>query len=64
MSDRIIIKNGTVVTMNDADDVIFGGSVVIEDDTIKTKPELGIELIERKGDDANRHQADAQRMPA
>jgi 5-methylthioadenosine/S-adenosylhomocysteine deaminase len=34
MSERIIIKNGTVVTMNDADDVIFGGSVVIEDDRI------------------------------
>ena len=34
MSDRIIIKNGTVVTMNDADDVIFGGTVVIEDDRI------------------------------
>ena len=34
MSDRIIIKNGTVVTMNDADDMIFGGTVVIEDDRI------------------------------
>jgi 5-methylthioadenosine/S-adenosylhomocysteine deaminase len=34
MSERIIIKNGTVLTMNDADDVIFGGSVVIEDDRI------------------------------
>ena len=34
MSDRIIIKNGTVVTMNDADDVIFGGTVVIEGDRI------------------------------
>ena len=34
MSERIIIKNGTVMTMNDADDVIFGGSVVIEDDRI------------------------------
>jgi len=34
MSDRIVIKNGTVVTMNDADDVIFGGTVVIEDDRI------------------------------
>ena len=34
MSERIIIKNGTVVTMNDADDVIFGGTVVIEDDRI------------------------------
>jgi 5-methylthioadenosine/S-adenosylhomocysteine deaminase len=34
MGERIIIKNGTVMTMNDADDVIFGGSVVIEDDRI------------------------------
>ncbi|MGH2596239.1 MAG: amidohydrolase family protein [Actinomycetota bacterium] len=34
MSERIIIKNGTVMTMNDADDVLFGGSVVIEDDRI------------------------------
>lgn len=34
MSDRIVIKNGTVVTMNDADDVIFGGTVVIEGDKI------------------------------
>ena len=34
MSDRIIIENGIVVTMNDADDVIFGGTVVIEDDRI------------------------------
>jgi 5-methylthioadenosine/S-adenosylhomocysteine deaminase len=34
MSDRIIIKNGTVVTMNDADDVLFDGTVVIEDDRI------------------------------
>ena len=34
MSDRIFIRNGTVVTMNDADDMIFGGSVVIEGDRI------------------------------
>lgn len=34
MSERIIIKQGTVVTMNDADDVIFGGTVVIEGDRI------------------------------
>ena len=34
MSDRIIIKNGTVVTMNDDDDVLFGGTVVIEGDRI------------------------------
>jgi 5-methylthioadenosine/S-adenosylhomocysteine deaminase len=34
MSDRIIIKNGTVVTMNDEDDVLFDATVVIEGDTI------------------------------
>jgi 5-methylthioadenosine/S-adenosylhomocysteine deaminase len=34
MSERIVIKNGTVVTMNDADEVLFGGTVVIEDDRI------------------------------
>jgi 5-methylthioadenosine/S-adenosylhomocysteine deaminase len=34
MSERIVIKNGTVVTMNDADEMIFGGTVVIEDDRI------------------------------
>jgi 5-methylthioadenosine/S-adenosylhomocysteine deaminase len=34
VSDRIVIRNGTVVTMNDADDMIFGGSVVIEGDRI------------------------------
>ena len=34
MSERIIIRNGIVVTLNDADDVHFGGTVVIEDDRI------------------------------
>jgi 5-methylthioadenosine/S-adenosylhomocysteine deaminase len=34
MSERIVIKNGTVVTMNDADEVLFGATVVIEDDRI------------------------------
>ena len=34
MSDRIIIKNGTVVTMNDDDDVLFGATVVIDGDRI------------------------------
>ena len=29
MAGRILIKNGTVVTMNDAGDVHFGGSVVL-----------------------------------
>ncbi len=34
MGERIIIKNGSVVTMNDAGDVLFGGAVVLEDDRI------------------------------
>ena len=36
MSDRIIIRNGTVLTLNDADDVHFGGTVVIDTDRIDT----------------------------
>jgi formylmethanofuran dehydrogenase subunit A len=34
VSERIVIPNGIVVTMNDANDVLFGGSVVIEDGRI------------------------------
>ncbi|MCC6224484.1 MAG: amidohydrolase [Thermoleophilia bacterium] len=34
MSERIILRNGTVVTLNDDDDVHFGGTVVIEGDRI------------------------------
>jgi 5-methylthioadenosine/S-adenosylhomocysteine deaminase len=34
MTDRIIIKNGCVVTMNDANDVLFDGAVVLEGDRI------------------------------
>jgi 5-methylthioadenosine/S-adenosylhomocysteine deaminase len=34
MAPRILIKNGTVVTMNDAGDVHFGGTVVLEGDRI------------------------------
>jgi 5-methylthioadenosine/S-adenosylhomocysteine deaminase len=34
MPGRILIKNGTVVTMNDAGDVHFGGSVVLDGDRI------------------------------
>jgi 5-methylthioadenosine/S-adenosylhomocysteine deaminase len=33
-SDRIIIKNGTVVTMNDAGDVLFDGAIVLTGDRI------------------------------
>ena len=34
MNGRIIIKNGCVVTMNDANDVLFDGAVVLEGDRI------------------------------
>jgi 5-methylthioadenosine/S-adenosylhomocysteine deaminase len=34
MTDRIIIKNGTVVTMNDPGDVLFDGAVVLEGDRV------------------------------
>jgi 5-methylthioadenosine/S-adenosylhomocysteine deaminase len=34
MSDRLIIRNGIVLTLNDADDVLFGGTVVIDADRI------------------------------
>jgi 5-methylthioadenosine/S-adenosylhomocysteine deaminase len=34
VSERIIVSNGIVVTLNDADDVHFGGSVVIDGDRI------------------------------
>ena len=34
MADRSLIKNGIVVTMNDAGDIHFGGSVVLEGDRI------------------------------
>ena len=34
MSERVIIRNATVVTMNDDNDVHFGASVVIDDDRI------------------------------
>jgi 5-methylthioadenosine/S-adenosylhomocysteine deaminase len=36
MSDRLIIHNGIVLTLNDADDVLFGGTVVIDGDRITT----------------------------
>jgi 5-methylthioadenosine/S-adenosylhomocysteine deaminase len=34
MSERIIIKSGSVVTMNDANDVVFDGAVVLDGDRI------------------------------
>ncbi|MEI7761035.1 MAG: amidohydrolase [Thermoleophilia bacterium] len=34
MSDRLVIRNGTVVTMNDAHEMHFGGTVVVQGDRI------------------------------
>jgi len=34
MSDRMIIRNGTVVTMNDTSDVLFDGAITVEGDRI------------------------------
>ena len=34
MAGKTLIKNGTVVTMNDAGDVHFGGSVLLDGDRI------------------------------
>jgi len=34
MAQRTVLRNGIVVTLNDADDVFFGGTVVIEGDRI------------------------------
>ena len=52
VSERIVIRNGIVVTLNDADDVHFGGTVVIEDDRItevsdgSTSPAAGDRVID------------------
>ena len=42
MSERIILRNGIVVTLNDADEVHFGGTVVIEDDRISQVGDDGV----------------------
>ncbi|HEX2051533.1 MAG TPA: amidohydrolase [Actinomycetota bacterium] len=34
MGARTIVRNGAVMTLNDADDVFFGGTVIIDDDRI------------------------------
>lgn len=36
MAGKIIINNGIIVTVNDTNEVIFGGHVVIDDDRIQT----------------------------
>jgi len=53
-SDRIIIRNGTVVTMNDAGDVLFDGAVVLTGDRITD--------IGRTADVLSRHSDGGARM--
>jgi 5-methylthioadenosine/S-adenosylhomocysteine deaminase len=49
-SDRIIIRNGTVVTMNDAGDVLFDGALVLTGDRI-TDIGLTADVLARNGTD-------------
>jgi 5-methylthioadenosine/S-adenosylhomocysteine deaminase len=48
MSDRLIIRNGIVLTMNDANDVHFGGTVVLDGDRIEAVLPAG-ESVEANG---------------
>jgi hypothetical protein len=43
MANRTLIKNGTVVTMNDAGDVHFGGSVLLDGDRIPHRAGQGLD---------------------
>ena len=56
MSERLVITGGTVLTMNDADDVIFDGTVIVEGDRIAAvgsagdlTPSAGDEVIDARG---------------
>ncbi len=53
MSDRIIIKNGSVVTMNDGGDVVFDGTVVLDGDRITDVGKTG-DVLARQSTDAAR----------
>jgi 5-methylthioadenosine/S-adenosylhomocysteine deaminase len=53
MSDRIIITNGWVVTMNDAGDVLSDGAVVIDDDRI-TEVGTTADVLARHGSDGGK----------
>ena len=52
MSDRLVIRNGIVLTLNDADDVLFGGTVVIDGDRITAVAgsDEAIDALRRDGD--------------
>ncbi|GAA2979886.1 amidohydrolase family protein [Actinokineospora diospyrosa] len=49
MSDPLVISNGIVVTMNDAGDVLHGGTVVIEGDRITGIHPAGAEDVPTEG---------------
>jgi 5-methylthioadenosine/S-adenosylhomocysteine deaminase len=53
VSDRILITNGWVVTMNDAGDVLPDGAVVIDDDRI-TEVGTTADVLARHGNDGGR----------
>jgi len=53
MSDRIIVRNGSVVTMNDAGDVVFDGAVVIDGDQI-TDVGTTVDVLSRQSTDGAR----------
>jgi 5-methylthioadenosine/S-adenosylhomocysteine deaminase len=53
MNERIIIKNGCVVTMNDANDVLFDGAVVLEGDRI-TDVGVAADVLARQSADGAR----------
>jgi len=52
-SDRIIIRNGTVVTMNDAGDVLFDGALVLTGDRITDVGRTADVLARNATDGAN-----------
>lgn len=52
MSDRVIIRNGCVVTMNDAGDVLFDGAVVLDGDRITDVGDTEAVLTRQSADGA------------